>query len=360
MKFRSVIAFVVGTVAFFASAVHAQTREEIPLGYQWKGREILDDVWRIHHSGYNDVAILVYADRRTGVPLLEAFEHTKKERAKIDKCPALGNAESVPKHELFGAAMAALEKIDDDPNNDDSINNVPIIGYEAVDSEANPRCALIARELAGGTMLYTVVTHLKGEVIENYYQIPKKAHRLMDTLNERAIAAIKKAEMAAKKKEPSECGGEVAYKHWVMAWSPKLGTLYARNLEFLDKAVANGKVARIGIMVRTKHDAKGVALETTHSLYMAAKGDGEEFIPQKQRLTVDGKIAQEWGDGFHQWAGLTPAAMNALYTGKTAEIKTKELGRIRFTLQDMKESLELLDTNQQIATLTNRLEKCPE
>ena len=360
MKFRSVIAFVVSTVVFFASIANAQTREEIPLGYQWKAREIIDDVWRIHHSGYNDVAILVYADRRTGVPLLEAFEQTKRHRAQMDKCPTLANAEAVPKYEPFAAAMAALEKIDEDPSNDDSINNVPIIGYEAVDSITNPRCALIARELAGGTMLYTVVTHLKGKTIDIYSAIPAKAHRLMNTLNERAIAAIKKAEMAAKKKEPSECGGEVAYKHWVMSWSPKLGTLYARNLEFVDKSLADGKIARIGIMIRTKHDAKGVAIETTHSLYMAAKGDGKEFIPQKQRLTVDGKVAQEWGDGFHQWAGLTPAAMNALYTGKTAEITTKELGRIRFTLQDMKESLELLDTNQQIATLTNRLEKCPE
>lgn len=360
MKIRITVALVACVVSFGFAGANAQTRESIALGPQWSGREITDDVWRIYNEEYHDVAILVYADRRTGIPFAEAFEQTKQERAKIDKCPALANAETKPEYELFAAAMAALKKIDDDPANDVPENSLPIIGYETVDSVANPRCALIARELAGGTMLYTVVIHMKGEVIENFYRIPEKSRDLMKLLNERATAALAKDSAATSENEPIECVGTVMYDDWVMSWSPKLGTLYVRNPEFLNAGAVGDQKVRFGVTVRTKFDSKGQPIETTNNIYIAARDGDNDYVPKKEFLMVDGRVVQRWGTGFEQWAGPTAEAMSALDTGKTAEMATQELGRIRFKLKNFDLLLPLLNTNQQIAALTDKLGKCAE
>ena len=192
MVFR--LAIVVISALMYVSGATAQNSERWEQRGGWTvSYHESPEFWRLYHSRDNslkNVIALVWADRRSDISMQQAFEEMKVKRGEIDNCPALITAVTQPEYEPYEKAMLALTKIKDPDAYASMDKDLPIIGYEAVDDEQNPQCALIAREFSGGAMLYAFVADETGALAQELSRVRSAVHVLMDDINEKEAPAV--------------------------------------------------------------------------------------------------------------------------------------------------------------------------
>jgi len=241
--------------------------------------------------------------------------------------------------------------------------NIPIIGYEAADDVTKPHCVLIAREFSGGAMLYALIKEDTDSLSTQLGTIRLAVHDLMDEINKRE-ASITSSTLATPttsgKDVPVQCDGQRAYENFVVSWSAKSAIVYVRNPAFIDSEQRSSDQFRLGVSVGGKIDATRGREETYYSIIISAKENGQNTIPEKRTLSVDGEVVQEWGKGGGQWKALSESAMSALYSGQDAELDTGELGRIRFDLDRLETHLKRADIAQQKAVIHKALGECSQ
>ena len=333
MKLRALFAIICMLTG--TGAVHAQDAQQWSTTGGWQVRyNASPEFWRLYHndSAWRDTISVLWADRRKDISLAQAFEEVKATRAELDSCPALLTAETKAEYEPFAKAMLALTKIKDPEAYAVMDKNIPIIGYEAADDVTKPHCVLIAREFSGGAMLYALIKEDTDSLSTQLGTIRLAVHDLMDEINKRE-ASITSSTLATPttsgKDVPVQCDGQRAYENFVVSWSAKSAIVYVRNPAY-------------------------------YSIIISAKENGQNTIPEKRTLSVDGEVVQEWGKGGGQWKALSESAMSALYSGQDAELDTGELGRIRFDLDRLETHLKRADIAQQKAVIHKALGECSQ
>ncbi|WP_375207019.1 hypothetical protein [Hyphococcus sp.] len=312
--------------------------------------------WVLRHDKHKTAIITVNLDARTDLPFAEAFERLKTEQGKLNNCPALVTAKAEPERDLADEALLAITKVKDPEAYAAMEKDLPVIGYDATDDYARPRCVLIAREYVGGGVLFGWIGDDSGKLAFNRSYLSDIVRKTIDDINARETPQAP----AETQQTVVSCEGTETYANWVMSWSPKSAIVYARNPEFLDADKSKGKKLRFGFNVGGKVDPKNGRQDLYYSIYLAAQESGQGFAPQKSYIIVDSVLLQKWGVGGGQWAALEDNTVEALFSGRTAIMETKELGRFRFPLADLKAVLELADTNQQIAVAHAELGMCEQ
>ncbi len=343
----------------------AQGQEDSTTG-GWKVRyNASPEFWRMYHndSAWKDTISVLWADRRKNVSLAQAFEEVKATRAELDSCPALLTAETQAEYEPFAKAMLAVTKIKDPEAYAVMDKNIPIIGYEAIDNVTRPHCVLIAREFAGGAMLYALIKDDTDRLSTHLETIRLAVHDLMDEINKREAPITPKTQSTpttSGKDAPVQCDGQLAYENWVVSWSPKSAIVYVRNPVFIDSEQRSPNQFRLGVSIGGNIDATRGREEIYYSVIVTAKDNGQSTIPEKRTLSVDGEVVQEWSKGGGQWKTLSESAMSALYSGQDAELDTGGLGRIRFDLDGLETHLKRADIVQQKAVIHKALGECSQ
>ena len=114
MKLQALFAIICMLIC--TGTVHAQDAQQWSTTGGWQVRyNDSPEFWRLYHndSAWKDTISVLWADRRQGVSLAQAFEEVKAKRAELDSCPALSTAETKAEYEPFVKAMRALTKIKD-------------------------------------------------------------------------------------------------------------------------------------------------------------------------------------------------------------------------------------------------------
>ena len=337
MKLRALLIII--SMLTSTGAVHAQDAQHWSTTGGWQVRyNASPEFWRLYHNdtAWRDTISVLWADRRQGVSLAQAFEQVKATHAELDSCPALRTAETKAEYEPFAKAMLALTKINDPEAYAAMDKNIPIIGFEAVDDVTKPHCVLIAREFSGGAMLYALIKEDTDRLGTQLGTIRLAVHDLMDEINKRE-----------------------ATKNFVVSWSAKSAIVYVRNPAFIDSKQRSSDQFRLGVSVGGSIDASSGREETYYSIIISTKESGQNSIPIKNTLSVDRDVVQEWGKGGGQWKALSESTMSALYSGQDAELDTVELGRIRFDLDGLETHLKRADIAQQKAVIHTALGACP-
>ncbi|RFB04298.1 hypothetical protein [Parvularcula marina] len=364
IKLRALFAIICMLIC--AGTAYAQDAQQWNASGGWKVRyNASPEYWRLYHndSAWKDTISVLWADRRENISLAQAFEEVKAMRAELDSCPGLLTAETKAEYEPYAKAMLALTKIKDPEAYAEMDKDIPIIGYEAVDDTAKPRCVLIAREFAGGAMLYALIKEDTDRLSTQLGTIRLAVHDLMDDINKREApmaSDTQSASAASAKDVPVQCDGKLFFEDWVVSSSPKSAIVYVRNPIFVDSEKRSADQFRLGVNIGGKIDATRGREEIYYSIMIAARENGQNTIPEKRTLSVDGEVVQEWGKGGGQWKTLSDNAMNALYSGHSAELDTLEMGRIRFDLSGLETYLKRADIAQQKAVIHKALGTCTQ
>lgn len=357
MIYRLVIACI--SVLMCVSGANAQNSERWEQRGGWTvSHHESPEFWRLYHSrdsSLKSLVALVWADRRSDIPMQQAFEEMKVRRGEIDNCPALITAVTEPEYDPYAQAMLALTKIKDPDAYADMDKDLPIIGYEAVDNAQSPQCALIAREFVGGAMLYAFVADETGSLTTQLGKVRSAVHVLMDDINEKEAPS---AQSSSQADAGMACKGAKKYGDWGVDWSTKSAGVYVLKPQFLDAAKMQGKKAQLSVRLGGQVDALKGREDPYLSVTIAAEENGQALVPQKISLSVDSEIVQEWGKGGAQWTVLSDGAIQSLLSGTSAELSTVELGRIRFGLDGLENVLKLADIAQQKAVVKTRLGEC--
>ena len=362
MKLRALFAII--SMLTSTGAVHAQDAQQWSTTGGWQVRyNASPEFWRLYHndSAWRDTISVLWADRRKDVSLAQAFEEVKATRAELDSCPALLTAETKAEYEPFAKAMLALTKIKDPEAYAEMDKHIPIIGYEAVDDVTKPHCVFIAREFSGGAMLYALIKEDTDRLGTQLGTIRLAVHDLMDEINKREASITSSTQSTpttSGKDVPVQCDGQRAYENFVVSWSAKSAIVYVRNPAFIDSEQRSSDQFRLGVSVGGNIDAIRGREETYYSIIISAKENGQNTIPEKRTLSVDGEVVEEWDKGGGQWKALSESAMSALYSGQDAELDTGGLGRIRFDLDGLETHLKRADIAQQKAVIHKALGEC--
>ena len=363
MKLRALLIII--SMLTSTGAVHAQDAQHWSTTGGWQVRyNASPEFWRLYHNdtAWRDTISVLWADRRQGVSLAQAFEQVKATHAELDSCPALRTAETKAEYEPFAKAMLALTKINDPEAYAAMDKNIPIIGFEAVDDVTKPHCVLIAREFSGGAMLYALIKEDTDRLGTQLGTIRLAVHDLMDEINKREAtkkSSTQSTPTISGKGGPVQCNGQRAYENFVVSWSAKSAIVYVRNPAFIDSKQRSSDQFRLGVSVGGSIDASSGREETYYSIIISTKESGQNSIPIKNTLSVDRDVVQEWGKGGGQWKALSESTMSALYSGQDAELDTVELGRIRFDLDGLETHLKRADIAQQKAVIHTALGACP-